>query len=190
MRHSSVSPTHSNGFVSVPKREQRAEAFLVGRLVEGFVAGEHGGQLGSVHVRGEDQIDEAALVTAPAPMVEPLGRVLIEGTVAAAEYPVVLGESSELRGDPQLAAGPQIGEDGESRTEARVDDVGEGALELLTLRPLVVDGVALGHLCWRRGRPLIGQHDRVATFQDGGNDRGGGDDGRNRHVTVQEAVLG
>src|SRR6202167_4851998 len=46
--------------------------------------------------RGEDQVDEAALVALPAPVIEPARRIAVEGLVAAAERAVVLLERGEL----------------------------------------------------------------------------------------------
>ena len=52
------------------------------------------------HERGQDQVDEAALVALAAPVVEPCGRVDVEGPVAAAERVVVLGELGEALRPP------------------------------------------------------------------------------------------
>ena len=96
---------HQGGpaFVDVPdalerldagaQAEQRPEPLLVGGVLQGLVAGEHGLELDAVHEGGEDEVDEAALVATTAPVVEPLGRVLVEGAVAAAKGAVVLREA-------------------------------------------------------------------------------------------------
>ena len=94
----STSPTHSKGLVSgdVPTRaSKRSSQTEIGQRLS---TAEDGLELGGRQERGEDQVDEAALVAPPAPVVEPGGRVDREGPVAAAEDPVVaLGERRTAR---------------------------------------------------------------------------------------------
>src|SRR6202050_4359547 len=123
--------------------DQGAEARLVGGVLQGFLAGEHGDEVGAAHERAEDEVDEAALVARATPVVQPLGRVLTEGTVAAAEGTVEPGQPGELLGHPQLRPRPQVREDRETRAERSRDDLLEPALELVTLGPLVVDRPAV-----------------------------------------------
>src|ERR1700733_49868 len=52
-------------------------------------------QLGGRHERRQDQVDEAALVAAAAPVGEPERLVDMKGTVTAAERVVVLGQRGE-----------------------------------------------------------------------------------------------
>ena len=80
-----MSPTHSNGLASAAQAEQRAEALLVRRVLQRLVAGEHGLQVGAVHERGEDEVDEATLVAAPHQWSRRCVGVLVEGAVAAAK---------------------------------------------------------------------------------------------------------
>ena len=54
----------------------------------------------------------------------------------------------------------------------------------------MVHGTPLGHHGGHGGRPLVGQHDGVACSEDGGHQCGGGDDGGDGHVPVEEAELG
>src|SRR6202035_780330 len=68
-----------------------------------LLAAEDGAELLGGQERGQDQVDEAALVAPAAPVVEPLGLVQVEGPVAAAERAVVLGQPGEPQRDPQLA---------------------------------------------------------------------------------------
>ena len=170
--------------------EQGTEAVFVGGVLQRLVAGEDGREVRAVHVRGEHEVDEAALVAAPAPVVEPLGRVLVEGAVAAAEGAVVAGEAGEALRDPQLACaaagrrtrrgrGPSA-----ARTRSR-----EATLELLALGPLVVDRLPVGDQCGHRRGPLVGQHDGVAPLEHGGDDRRRRDDRGDGHVPVEEPQL-
>ena len=72
-------------------------------VLERLVAGEHDARSARVHEGRQDEVDEAALVAAAAPVVEAPRRILVEGAVAAAKDPVVLGELCEPLGHPQLA---------------------------------------------------------------------------------------
>ncbi len=173
-----------------PEPEEGAEPLLVGGVLQWLRTGEHGDQVGAVHERGEDEVDKAALVAPAAPLVESSGRVLVEGAVAAAEVPVVAGEARELLGHPQLAAGAEVGKHGEPGSERGQDEVAEALLEHVALRPLVVDGVAVGaHERGDRRRPFVGQHHRVAAIEDRGDHGGRGDDGRDGHVPIEETQL-
>ena len=68
----------------MPQPDQGTEAVFVAGFSSGLVAAEDGSEVRAVHVRGEHEVDEAALVAAPAPVIEPLGGVLGERAVAAA----------------------------------------------------------------------------------------------------------
>ena len=185
-RHSSMSPTHSNGFAPGAQPEQRPEPPFVGRILQRLVGGEHGFELDAVHERCEHEIDETTLVTAAAPVVQPLGRVLVKGAVAAAKGVVVPRQARELSGDPQFAARAEGGEHGDARPEGREDEVPERPLEFVALGPLVVHGDPLGHEGGHGGGPLVGEHHGIASLDDGRDQGGGGDDGGDRHVTVEE----
>src|ERR1700677_960663 len=104
---------------AVTDTEESTEPLLVGRILQGLIAGEDGFELHAVHERGEDEVDETALVAQPAPVVEPLRRVLVEGAVAAAKGAVILREAGELLPDPQLGAWPEVGEDRDTRPQRR-----------------------------------------------------------------------
>src|SRR2546421_738263 len=74
--------------------QQRAEplgqrAVRVVRVGQRLPPAEHPAELIRAQERGQDQVDEAALVAPAAPVVEPLGLIYMEGTVAAAEHRVV-----------------------------------------------------------------------------------------------------
>ena len=83
----------------------------------GSAPAEHCIEVGPGHVGSEDEVDEAALVATTAPVVEALGRVLVEGAVAAAKGAVVAVKTREVLRDPQLTRGPQVGEHGEPGAE-------------------------------------------------------------------------
>src|SRR5271166_3487926 len=78
---------------AVAQAEERTEPLLVGRILQWLIAGVDGFELHAVHERGEDEVDETALVAAAAPVVEPLRRVLVEGAVAAAKGAVILRQA-------------------------------------------------------------------------------------------------
>ena len=86
-RHSLTSPTHSNGLVPEPSRVWNFG--LSSGLSSGSPpppsAREDRAQLLRRHERGQDQVDEAALVALPAPVAEPARGVDVEGPVTAAE---------------------------------------------------------------------------------------------------------
>ena len=169
--------------------EQGPEAPLVGGVLEGLVPGEHAGQVGAVHEGREHEVDEAALVALAAPVVQAPRRVLVEGAVAAAKDPVVPGEVGEPLGHPQLGARPKVGEHGEAGAQRGEDEVSEAALEVFTLGPLVVHGVAVVDDGGHGRRPLVGEDHGVPAFEDRGNGRGRGDHGGDGHVSVEEAEL-
>ena len=141
VRHSAVSPTHSNGLASGPSASNvRKRSSLAGASRGSSPANTAASSARSIYgarIRSMKQ----HLSQRPHQWSSRWAGSWLKARLQLRNTRWYCGESGELRGDPQLAAGPQVGEDGESRTEARVDDVGEGALELLTLRPLVVDGV-------------------------------------------------
>src|SRR5580704_15514081 len=94
----------------VAETEQGTEARLVGRVLQRLGPPEDRLEVGARHVGRQDEVDEAALVARPAPVVEPPRRVLVEGAVAAAEDMVVLAPPRELLGHPQLGARAEIAE--------------------------------------------------------------------------------
>ena len=182
-------PHALEGLAEGSQPDQGSEALLVVRVLEGLAASEHVGQVGAVHVGRQDEVDEAALVAPPAPPGEALVRVLVEGTVAAAKGVVVAGQPGEPLGHPQFGAGPEIGEDGELGAQGSRHELGEAALELVALGPLVVHRVPVGYQRRGRRRPLVGEHDGVASFEHRGDDGGGRDDGGDRHMPVEEPQL-
>ena len=90
--------------------ELRRQLRVVERLAAAAVGREHGPQLLGRHERGEDQVDEAALVAGAAPVVEPALPVDDEGLIAAAERRVVLGQGGELVAHPELGPVAEGGE--------------------------------------------------------------------------------
>ena len=74
-------------------------------------------QIGRFHEGGQDQVDEATLVAGPTPLAEAVGRVLVEGPVAAPEDAVEFLELGELLRHPELASAAQVGEDRELRLQ-------------------------------------------------------------------------
>ena len=114
----------------------------------------------------------------------------MEGAVAAAEDAVVLGEFGELLGHPQLAPAAQVGEDRQLRARARPPP--RWAKPSSNSMPLD-HWWFTGRPSWTkrgdRGRPFVRQHDGVAAVEHGGYQRGGGDDGGDGHVAIEEAEL-
>src|SRR3984957_13869035 len=101
--------------------QQCPETLLVGRVLQRFVAGEDRFELAALHEGRQDEVDEAALVAATAPVVQPFCRVLVKGAVAAPKRAVVGGQPGELLRDPELGARAQDGEDRKVRTEGGPD---------------------------------------------------------------------
>src|ERR1700761_8574318 len=89
---------------AVTQGEQGAEALLVGLFLQRLPPVEDGLEVDPGHEGCQHQVHEAALVAASTPLVEAVGRVLVEGAVAAAEDRVVAGQPGKLRRHPQLAA--------------------------------------------------------------------------------------
>ena len=75
-------------------------------------------------------------------------------------------------------------------TQYREDEVAECLLEVGALGPLVVHGDPVGHEGGHGGGPLVGQHDGVATVEDGRHEAAAADDRGDGHVPVEEAELG
>ena len=87
--------------------EQGPEPVGQRRVGQRLGAGEDLPQVRRGQERGQDQIDETALVAPSAPVVQPPRGVDVEGAVAAAERGVVPGQRGELLGDPQFGERPQ-----------------------------------------------------------------------------------
>ena len=123
-RHSLTSPTHSNGLVPEPRRVWNfgfSSGLSSGSGCRGIApaAGrEYRPELFRRHERGQDQVDEAALVALAAPVVEAAAGVDVKGPVTAAERAVVLRQVREPLAHPQL--GP-VAERGEVVGQARRD---------------------------------------------------------------------
>src|SRR3954468_17847687 len=166
--------------------EQPAEPREQVRPVQRLPATEDGPQLLGRHERGEDQVDECALVALAAPCRRAQGRVDVEGAIATAEHRVVLGKLREPLGDPQLRIGPQRREVAEPR-QGGVQHPAEALLEVEGLRVLVVDPATVDLDGGGRRRPLVAHDHRAAMVEHGGEDGDGGEHPGHRHVTVEEA---
>ena len=140
--------------------------------------------------RREDQVDEAALVALPAPMVEPSRPFGIKSLVAAPERAVVRLERRELLPHPEFGAVPEPGEIPGERRRASCQHVPEGRLERLALGELVVDRASLVFERRDGRRPLIRHHHRVPVLQHRGQHRDRRQDPGHRHVPVEEAEFG
>src|SRR6185437_701756 len=81
------------------------------------------------HERGQDQVDEAALVALPAPVVKAARGVDVKGPVAAAERPVVLRQRREPFRYPQLGPVAQRREVVRQGRRASLEELAEAGLE-------------------------------------------------------------
>ena len=121
-----------------------------------------------------------------------LGRTLAEDleiAVAAGEVRIVeigfgeLARHRQLRKRAQQGVVVQIGGDVAARMR------GEGAFEIPTLRPLVVDLTGTGNQAAVTGRTLIGEHHLVGTLQNRSQGQDCRVDCRHRNMAVQRALF-
>ena len=142
-RHSSTSPTHSNGLGvgAQPEQGSRTAPRWPGSRAARSPRRSRP-RSARVHERRQDQVDEAALVAAPAPVVEPRGpgpggrRGYSCGRRGGSRV-----SSRELLGHPQLGARAEIARTPTARARARARTSSpKRLLELVALGPLVVDG--------------------------------------------------
>ena len=145
----------------------------------------------AIHERGEDEVDETALVATAAPVVEPLRGVLMKGAVAAAKGAVILRQAGELLPDPQLGAWAEVGEDRETRAptpraRGRRRPARRSSLFdhwwFTASPPVTTVGTEADH--------SLDSTTASRSFEDGRHQRGGADDGRDGHVPVEEPELG
>ena len=145
-------------------------------------------QLLGRHERRQDQVDEAALVALPAPVVEPAGRVDVEGLITAAERRRGTGSRPA-----NFSPDPELGPVSQRRRSSRAGPAAVG--RPATSRKAASNAGALGVLVVHRrgpGTPGVGtdaDHSLDITTasrssSDGGEHRDRGEDAGHRHVPV------
>ena len=185
-RHSSTSPTHSNGLsppVAVSSAKPSYWSGSSSRSLPKICVSCSG-----VSERREDQEHEAALVAVAAPGAEPLARVELEDAVAARERPGGTARASRTPGRSLSSeAGRRIEKIcGAPSISATASASSRSARRLL--RELVVDLDPVPDEVAGRGAALVGHQHRVDALGRGRQQRHAADDRGDRDMAVERAA--
>ena len=129
------------GSGSIAGSNENSELLAEIRVLKRLAPTKDGSELLRGEVRGENEVDEEALVADAAPVVESALGILMEGSVTRSEDMVVLIEAGEDLGDRYLGAVPEPREVLEALDPAS-NECAEAGFEDGSFRPLVIDGPA------------------------------------------------